>query len=209
MNRDPDDPIIIGLTGGLGSGKTAVGDFLRRGRVPVISCDEISHQLMRPGHPMYERTVAEFGDSVLDADGRLDRGKLGERIFSDPDARERLQEITHPGILEEMGCRLRQLATEGARVVILDIPLLYEEGLEDMCDEVWVVWCRREQQVRRVMRRDGLSEDEVNRRIDAQMPLQEKIRRADLVIDNSGTPDALACRLAQIWELWMKDNGFA
>ncbi len=161
---------------------------------------------MRPGHPVYDRTVAEFGQAVLDAEENLDRRRLGALIFSDAGARRRLNEITHPAILKEMRRQMAELAGR-TQVVVLDIPLLYEEGLEYLCDEVWVVWCRREQQVRRVMLRDGLGEEEVSLRLEAQMPLEQKAGRADLVIDNSGSRDRLREQLEDIWGRWSEDRG--
>lgn len=206
MSHDSKAPRIIGVTGGLGSGKTEVCRFLRRRQVPVICADEIARCLMRPGHPVYDRTVAEFGQAVLDAEENLDRRRLGALIFSDAGARRRLNEITHPAILKEMRRQMAELAGR-TQVVVLDIPLLYEEGLEYLCDEVWVVWCRREQQVRRVMLRDGLGEEEVSLRLEAQMPLEQKAGRADLVIDNSGSRDRLREQLEDIWGRWSEDRG--
>ncbi len=207
MSRDPQGPRIVGITGGLGSGKTTVCDFLRQGRAPVISADEISRCLMRPGHPIYDRTVEEFGADVLDADGQLDRRLLGERVFSDAEARRRLNEITHPAIVDEMWRQVSRAKGQGAQVVVLDVPLLYEAGLEAMCDEVWVVWCRPEQQVRRVVQRDGLSEDEARRRLEAQMPLEQKVQRADRVIDNSGSKESLVAQVEEAWDRWAEAHG--
>ncbi len=207
MSRDSRGPRIVGVTGGLGSGKTTVCDFLRQGRAPVISADEISRCLMRPGYPIYDRTVEEFGEDVLDADGQLDRRLLGARVFSDAEARRRLNGITHPAIVDEMRRQVSRAKGQGAQVVVLDVPLLYEAGLEAMCDEVWVVWCRPEQQVRRVVQRDGLSEDEARRRLEAQMPLEQKVQRADRVIDNSGSKESLVAQVEEAWDRWAEAHG--
>ena len=208
MSRESQGPRIVGVTGGLGSGKTTVCNFLRQGRAPVISADEISHCLMRPGHPIYDRTIEAFGEKILNADGQLDRRVLGERVFSDEEARRCLNGITHPAIVKEMRRQVSRATGRGAQVVVLDIPLLYEVGLEAMCDEVWVVWCRPEQQVRRVMQREGLSKDEVNKRLEAQMPLDQKVQRADRVIDNSGSKASLVAHLEALWDQWTAEHGF-
>lgn len=199
MNDPRRRPVIIGVTGGLGSGKTTVCDLLSCRSAPVIDADEIARNLMVPGHRVFEETVAEFGPGILDERGELDRAGLARIVFADPCARRCLEDITHPFVVREMKRRIADLAAEGARFVVLDVPLLYEAGLDAMCDEVWVVWCRPEQQVDRVMRRGSLTEEDVRRRIEAQMPLEEKVSQADRVIDNTGTVGDLIGQVESLW----------
>ncbi len=166
----------------------------------MIDCDEISREAMVPGRRVFEETVAEFGPRILDGGGQIDRAGLAARVFSDPDARRRLEEITHPFIVREMKGKIAELAVQGARFVVMDVPLLYEAGLDAMCDETWVVWCRPGQQLDRVVKRGSLTREAARRRLEAQMPLEEKVRRADRVIDNTGSPGELARRVEAAWE---------
>jgi dephospho-CoA kinase len=180
---------VLGLTGGIGSGKSMVAQFFRELGAEVIDADQLAREVVEPGEPALEEITRSFGEQVLLPDGRLDRATLASRIFSDPAARERLNAITHPRIRARMAEEVaRRVAQEG--LLILDIPLLYESGRQDqLLEKVIVVWVDSATQLARLMKRDGLSRREAEQRIAAQMPLDQKRTYADTVIDNSGTPD--------------------
>jgi dephospho-CoA kinase len=179
---------VLGLSGGIGSGKSLVAQFFRELGAEVIDADQLAREVVEPGQPALEEIKRTFGDDVLLADGRLNRPALANRIFGDPSARERLNAITHPRIRKRMAEEVIKRAGRSG-VLILDIPLLYESGRQDQVEKVIVVWVDRATQLARLMLRDGLSQREAQQRIEAQLPLDEKRERADQVIDNSGSPE--------------------
>jgi dephospho-CoA kinase len=190
---------VLGLTGGIGSGKSLVSQCFRELGAEVIDADQLARDVVEPGTPALDQIRKSFGDEILLDDGRLNRAKLASIIFADPEARARLDAITHPPIRE----RLRQEVTKRAErpgVLILDIPLLYENGRAHAVEKVIVVWVDRATQLSRLMQRSGLSHLNAEQRIDAQMPLDEKRRRADEVIDNSGTVDATRRQVEAIYQ---------
>ncbi len=177
---------VIGLTGGIGTGKSTVSRMFERLGAVVIDADAIVHELQAPGTPLLQEMVGAFGASILDAEGALDRAALAELVFRDPEARARLNALVHPRVAAEMARRLHEARAAGAPLVVLDIPLLLETGRGGF-DAVVVVYAPEEVQVRRQMERDGCSRQEAEARVRAQMSIEEKRRRADYVIDNSGT----------------------
>ncbi len=197
---------VIGLTGGIGTGKSTVaGIFAELGAV-VIDADAIVHELQAPGTPMLAEIAAAFGPDVIRPDGSLDRPRLGEIVFRDPDARRRLGQIVHPGVGAEMLRRLAAARAARAKLVVLDIPLLFEgrkagTGSAALLafDATVLVYAREAQQVERQMARDGHARDEALRRVRSQLPIEEKRALADHVIDNSGT---LADTERQVRELY-------
>lgn len=192
--------IVIGLTGGIATGKSTVTAALRDLGVPVIDADQVARQVVEPGEPALNEIVTAFGPGLLRADGRLDREKLASLVFSDAAARQRLNHITHPHILCAMDRQRQAAAAAGEPVLALDVPLLFESGMDRSVDRVWVVTATPAQQLQRLMSRDGLTADEAKRRMEAQMPLEEKIRRADAVIDNSGSVEATRARVRNLLE---------
>lgn len=192
---------VVGLTGGIASGKSLVSTYLRELGAQIIDADEIARRLVQPGGPVLREIVAEFGDAVLNADGTLNRKELGRIVFSDPAKLDRLNKITHPHILAEIKMLLDKHRESGSdRVAVLDAPLLYEVGGEGLVDEVWVVYVDYPTQLERLMMRDNLSEEDARRRIAAQIPLEEKVRRADKVIDNRSTPEETKRQVRRLWE---------
>ena len=188
---------VIGLTGNIGVGKSTVMAMLRSLGADVIDADRVAHEVMRPGEAAYEGIVAAFGADVLAADGAIDRVKLGGQVFRDAAALQRLEAIVHPAVFVRIQERL---ATSPAPVVVIEAIKLLEAGLSlTLCDTVWVVTAPVEQQVERLLRTRQLSRTEAELRIHAQPPQEEKIRRADVVIDNSG---ALAETRAQVEAAW-------
>ncbi len=200
--------VVIGLTGGIASGKSLVSSFLRELGAVVIDADLIAREVVAPGQPALAMIVEAFGPGILRPDGSLDRKALGALVFADPDLRKKLEEITHPFIIariKEELARLAESCPDG--VVVLDAPLLFEAGLEGLVDEVWVVYVDAATQLARLMSRDGLTRAEAEQRLAAQIPLAEKARRADRVIDNSGTPEATRAQVNRLWRELQERRG--
>jgi dephospho-CoA kinase len=196
-------PVRLGLTGGIGSGKTLVARLLRDLGAAVVDADAIAREVVAPGLPAYNGIVRAFGPGVLRADGTIDRAALGARIFADAEARRTLNALTHPHIR-------RRMAEEGARlstmpavdVVVFDIPLLLEttDGRDLDLDGIVVVDAAEGVRAARLVARDGLTEDEVRHRLGAQIPLAQKVARADWVIDNNGSPEQTREQVEALWK---------
>ena len=189
--------IIVGITGGIACGKTTVSDMLaEKGAIP-INADEIGHQLLKADSPVIAELTDTFGQDILDPSGDVSRKKLGAIVFNDKSARERLNSILHPLIIERSRGEARRLVKEDPTcVVLLDAPLLIEAGAYDTVDLIVVVTASSETQLRRTLERSvaqgrPLTETEVQARIDSQMPVTEKVKYADVVIENEGTLEAL------------------
>ncbi len=179
---------IIGLTGGIASGKSTVSRILKDLGAIIIDADETAHSVVEPNKPAWRDIVSNFGQEILNPDMTINRERLGEIVFLDPEQLDLLNHITHPRIMESFkGDFQRIKANSPDAIVVLEVPLLYETFMERMCDEVWVVWVDRETQLKRLVERNNYSQEEAIRRIDSQISLDEKARRADLVIDNRGT----------------------
>jgi dephospho-CoA kinase len=177
---------VLGLTGGIGSGKSMVARMFAQLGGDVIDADQLAREVVEPGQPALEEIATAFGRDILLPDGRLNRGKLARIIFADPAARARLNAITHPRIRERMDAEIAARRS-GSGVLVVDIPLLYENDRTGTVETVIVVWVDPDTQLRRLRERDGLTVEEARQRIAAQMPLHEKRARADLVIDNNGS----------------------
>ena len=189
-------PYLIGLTGNIACGKSTVLAQLAGYGAEVIDADRVVHELQRPGQPVWAAIREAFGAGVLAPDGTLDRRALGAIVFADPAALARLEALTHPAVREWIEARV---AASRAAAVVIDAIKLLESGLADGCDEVWVVTCPPEQQLARLMARNGFAEEEARRRIAAQPPQAEKVARADLVLTNDGTLEELRARVAAAW----------
>jgi dephospho-CoA kinase len=175
---------LIGLTGGIGSGKSTVSSMLAARGFAVVDADEITRDLQRPGQPVLAAMVAEFGDDIILPDGELDRGGLAERVFADVDQLARLNAIVHPAVGSEIQRRLDELS-ETDQIVFLDVPLLVESGRDDL-DLLIVVDVDPELAVRRLVEHRGFSEHDARARISRQADRHERLAHADIVIDNSG-----------------------
>ena len=183
---------IIGLTGGIASGKSTAARTLRELGAIVIDADEVSRFAVEPGQPAWREIVEFFGRDILNPNNTINREKLGLQVFSQPEYLKKLNQITHPHIMEEIRRRMKAAAQEQPKgILILEVPLLYETRMERLCDLVWVVWVDSETQIKRLMARDGISRTDALKRIESQMPLDEKARRADLLIHNNGSPDEM------------------
>ncbi|MDI6870938.1 MAG: dephospho-CoA kinase [Bacillota bacterium] len=190
----------LGLTGGLGSGKSRVAQALQELGAAVIDADQLAREAVAPGTPGYRAVVEAFGREYLAADGSLDRQKLGRLVFADESARRRLEAIIHPEVIRLMRARVEALERAGAPVVVLEVPLLFEAGLENEVDKVVVVDAPEEVRVARVAARGSLTAGEARQRLAAQLPLGEKVRRADYVIDNSGRWEETQLQVERLWE---------
>ena len=198
--------IIVGITGGIACGKTTVSDLLTvKGAIP-INADEIGHQLLKADSPVINLLTEAFGREILEETGDVSRKKLGAIVFNDKAARKRLNSILHPLIIQRSRARARQLVSEDPHcIVLLDAPLLIEAGAYDTVDLIVVVTASEKTQLKRTLERSiaqgrPLTESEIQARIDAQMPLTEKVKYADVVIENEGTPVELQGQVDTLWE---------
>ena len=176
---------IIGITGGIASGKSTVTEFLRRQGYQVIDADQVVHELQESGGRLYQALLSAFGPAILQEDGRLNRPKLGAMIFGNPELLAQSSQIQNQIIREELAGR-RDLLAEKEDIFFMDLPLLFELGYETWFDQVWLVDVTEETQLCRLMARNALSQEEAEKRIAAQLSLQEKRNRADVLIDNNG-----------------------
>lgn len=190
---------VIGLTGGIASGKSTVAGVLERLGAAIIDADQLAREVVAPDEEAYHAIVAEFGAGILNSDRTINRAALGKIVFADPSARGRLERITHPAIARRAERQLATLKEGGAPVIVYMAPLLVEAGVTSRVDEVWVVYADRETQLARLMGRDGISRAEALQRIAAQMPMEEKRAYGKVVIDNRGTPEETERIVRKIW----------
>ena len=191
---------VIGLTGGIACGKSTASMYLKELGACIVDTDGISRATTKKGGKGYYAVLEHFGRELLLENGEIDRRKLGGIVFADETKRQELNGIIHPIVIEESKEQMQAARDAGCKVCILDVPLLFESGMETLCDETWLVYVPREEQIRRIGERDGLDEQAAAARIDSQMPLEEKKRRADIAIDNSGTIEELQTKLKSLWE---------
>jgi len=194
--------IVIGLTGGMASGKTSVANMLSILGAHVIDADALAKELVIPGQEALQRLTEIFGPSIVLPDGNLDRGALAAIVFNDHDKLKHLNAVLHPLVIHKTIEKLRNIREkEPDAVVVIDAPLLLEAGMAGLSDEIWVVLADEEEQIQRAAQRDKLSHDEVLKRLAAQMPLKEKIRHAHRVIDNSGSLASTAKQVRRLWDM--------
>ncbi|WP_238654746.1 dephospho-CoA kinase [Paenibacillus piscarius] len=191
--------MIIGLTGGIASGKSTVSALFVREGAALVDADIIAREVMLPGHPVLAAAVQAFGERILRPDGTLDRAGLGEIVFRDPEALQTLNHLTHPAIRKEIKERMNALEQDDPqRLVIVDIPLLYESELDTLFEQIIVVYVPRRVQLARLMERSGMTLEQAEDRIAAQMDIELKRRRATYVIDNSGGLEATEHQVAAL-----------
>lgn len=194
--------LIVGLTGGIGSGKSTVASALASRGAAVIDADKIAREVVEPGRPALEQLVGRFGEEILTSEGRLDRQRLADLAFNDPQALESLNRITHPAIAEEIRRQMRD-AGESHEIVVLDIPLLSIATRAGMdFDVVVVVDAPEETALTRLVAERGLREDDARARMAAQMSREERLALADYVLDNGGPREELPRQLARLWD-WL------
>ncbi|WP_289137397.1 dephospho-CoA kinase [uncultured Brevibacillus sp.] len=177
--------MILGLTGGIATGKSTVTAMLRERGIPVIDADQIAREVVEQGKPAYEAIVRHFGRDILLEDGQLDRKKLGEVVFSDEAERQKLNAIVHPEVRRVMRQEAEAAEENGAPIVFMDIPLLYESKLQYLVEKIVVVYAPSDMQLARMMERDELDEEQAKKRLRAQFPIDQKKLEADFLIDNS------------------------
>lgn len=190
---------LIGLTGGIASGKSTVARLLERLGAAVVDADLLAREVVEPGEEALRAIAARFGAEVLNSDGTLNRAKLGEIIFADPSARRDLEGITHPAIRRKADERLERLKAAGVETAFYMAPLLFEAGIASRFPEVWVVYVAPETQLERLMARDGLERAAALARIASQMPMEQKRALGQVVVDNSGSKEELEAQVARLW----------
>jgi len=179
---------MIGLTGGIATGKSIVASVFREMGAIILDADVIARLVVLPHQPAWKDIVEFFGPQVVNEDQSLDRAKIGEIVYNNPNSLKELNRFTHPRIMQYYKDELRRIKTEQPdAIVILEVPLLYETNMDKLCQQVVVVYVDRETQIQRLMKRDNMSYADAVKRVDAQMPMDEKVRRADFVIDNQSS----------------------
>ncbi|MBN6188025.1 dephospho-CoA kinase [Aneurinibacillus sp. BA2021] len=179
--------MVVGLTGGIACGKSTVSRMLAERNARIIDADIIAREVVRPGEDAWSLIIKRFGRDILLPTEELDRVKLGSIVFADEKARLDLNAIVHPAVRKRMRQLTEDAKAEGVALIVLDIPLLYESKLEHMVEQIVVVYCTEAQQLERLMQRNGFAQEEAARRIASQLSIEEKKKRADYVINNSGT----------------------
>ena len=196
-----DEPLILGITGGIATGKSTVAAMLESLGAPVIDFDRLAREVVEPGEEAFKEIVSLFGDSILKSEGTLDRKKLSRIVFDHPEKRKELERITHPRIVELFRRRTRRLAeNESPSVIQAVIPLLFEAHLEHLVHKILLVYVPREMQIQRLIERDGISTEDAIKILEAQLPIDEKLESADFVIRNDGSLEETQRRVKHLWK---------
>lgn len=190
--------VVIGLTGGIASGKSTVSNMVKNLGIRVVDADQISREVVEVGKPAYQQILSVFGDEILHQDKTINREKLGAIIFGDQSKREQLNKIVHPAVRIEMLNGVEEEKEKNSKAVVLDIPLLFESKLTHMVDKTILVYVDEETQLKRLMQRNGYKEEEARMRIGSQLPLRTKIELSDEIIDNNGTIEETERQLHEI-----------
>ena len=197
--------LIVGLTGGVASGKTAVSQVLKEEGAYIIDADQIARELVQPHQPAWKELIRAFGQEILQEDGSIHRKKLAAKVFADPEQRKLLNQILHPRIREEMGRRAKEIGQQDPEaIVVIDGPLLVELGDHRKMDKLIVVTSTRSQQLERLKDRDEANPEEALRMVSAQMPLEEKLKFADIVIRNEGSLEETKKRAREVFKVLKK-----
>ena len=192
--------LVIGLTGGIGTGKSEVASLLQSFGAEVINADQVGHEAYTPNSESWREVVNTFGEEILQPDGQIDRGRLGAIVFSNPQQLDKLNAIMHPRMARMVGDKVEVLRDKGAPVVVVEAAVLFEAGWDSLVDEVWTTDSPVELVIERLQARNGMSEEEVRRRINSQMDRVERIERSDLVVDNSGDVAGLGETVKALWD---------
>lgn len=190
---------VIGLTGGMGSGKSTVSHLLSELGAVVVDADKVGHEAYQNGTKTWHDLVNAFGQQIVAADGSIDRKKLGAIVFGSPEQLERLNRIVHPRMFEIMKEQIEQCRRQGVKVVVLDAAILFEANWDPLVDEVWVVVASEEAIVARARARTGLPEEQIRSRLRSQMPIEEKMKRATVIIRNDGDMEDLRKKVEELW----------
>ncbi len=190
---------VIGLTGGIGSGKSTVSQFLAELGAVILDADRVGHEALKPDTDVWREVVAVFGRQVLTPGGNIDRARLGEIVFGKPESLSRLNQIMHPRMFDMVKAQLEGYRRQGVDVVVLEAPLLIEAGWTSLVDEVWVTVASESTVLRRLKERIGLSQSESLARIRSQLSSEERTKHADVIINNDGDLDELKTRVGELW----------
>lgn len=189
---------FLGLTGGIASGKSTADEFFKKKKIPIIDSDLIAHKIMEIGQNGYKAVVDYFGTDILNDDQTINRRKLGGIVFNDKAKLKKLNELTHPLVHQEIKQQMAQYRANQEKLVVIDVPLLFESGFESLCNGVLVISITPELQIERLMKRNDFTKKEAIARISNQMPLSEKEKRATYVVANTGTIDDLEKKLSDL-----------
>jgi dephospho-CoA kinase len=200
------DMIVIGLTGGIGTGKSEVARILQGLGAVLISADQVGHEAYQPHSEIWQEVVKAFGEEILQPNGEIDRKKLGSIVFADPQELVRLNQIMHPRMAGMVARRIEQLREEGAAVVVVEAALLFEAGWDSLVDEVWTTDSTLETVINRLQARNSFSEEEIRKRINSQMPASERLARSDVIIENSGDVANLERTVQSLWNNRVKEK---
>ena len=192
--------LVVGLTGSIGTGKSEAARQLEALGASIISADEVGHEAYTPNTEAWEQVVAAFGDVILREDGEIDRRKLGALVFSDAGQLAKLNQIMHPRMARMVADKIEVLRSQGVGVVVVEAALLFEAGWDSLVEEVWVTDSPDQIVIERLNKRNGLSEEEVRKRISSQMDRTERLEKADFVIDNSGDMAGLESAIKELWD---------
>jgi dephospho-CoA kinase len=200
--------LTIGLTGGIGSGKSTVAKMLAELGAPSFDADKVGHEIYLPGAPAYHDVIAAFGNAIVAPDGTIDRKKLGPIVFADPAQLKRLEAIVHPRMFERMGQMVAEMRAKGVTApIVIEAAILIEAHWQPLFDEIWLVVAPREKVVQRVEAERGLKPEQTEARIKAQLPDEERRKHASIVIDNSGTIEELHVEVSGLWRELLIRNG--
>jgi len=191
---------VIGLTGGIGSGKSTVSQFLAELGAVIIDADRVGHEAFKPGTELWREVVAAFGRQIVTPNGDIDRKKLGEIVFGNAESLLRLNQIMHPQMYDMVKAQLEEYRRQGVKVVVLETPLLIEADWTSLVDEVWVTVAPEATVLKRLQERTGLSKEESLARIRSQLPSEERIKRADVVINTDCSLDEVKTRVTELWD---------
>ena len=192
--------LVIGLTGSIGTGKSEAARQLEALGASIISADQVGHEAYTPNTEAWEHVVSAFGDEILQDDGEIDRRKLGTIVFSDPGQLERLNQIMHPRMAQMVAAKVEVLRGQGVEVVVVEAALLFEAGWDSLVEEVWTTDSPEQAVIERLKVRNGMSEEEVRKRMSSQMGRTERLDRSDYVIENSGDMVALRVAIKELWD---------
>ncbi len=195
---------VIGLTGGIGSGKSTVSQFLKELGAAVYDLDKIGHDVIQKNGGVYKQVLSAFGDGILAADGEIDRIKLGKMVFGNPDALKRLNSIVHPAIDKKINKDIEEGRLHGVKVMVMEAAAMLEAGRAWQADEIWVVMAPETAIIERIRVRPGYNEDIAKSRIHSQMTNGERIKKADIVINNDGTAEELKYKVVNEWNKLVK-----
>lgn len=190
--------LVLGLTGGIATGKSTADEFFKKKNIPIIDSDKIAHNIMNVGKPAWKQVKIIFGQNYLNQDQTVNRKKLGELVFNNSAELKKLNDITHPLIYQEIQEKIKVEKDKGTPLVIVDAPILFETGGQSYCDKTLVISLPKDLQIKRLMERNNLTRDEALSRIKSQMPLDQKEKLATYVVDNAGTIEELESKLEQL-----------